>query len=338
MRRILQIDGGGIRGIIPATILAHLETQLCKPLAQCFDLITGTSTGAIIGGAIAAGVPAQEIANIYLDKGKHLFTRRSRLNPRNWVCSKYDRNRFLAALNQTQGRHKTTEQRLSLKHIHLADLHTRFMATAFNLVSQRTHFIKSWHERDSQLPLIEVIAWSALSALHYFDRIAVADYQWTHYRPNNLDPSIQNAQGAIFQDGGQGAHNNTLGYILVQILAEGWTQEDEIYILSLGTGHVDPAISYAQANKLSCLKQLLLYLRDALFYGGQARKESIMDQVLATRYVSGVHPKMHFKRIDQEISKRENQLDSVHYIKKFEDYGHALCENIEPIDLEILRR
>ena len=54
MKKILQIDGGGIRGIIPAVILSYLEEKCGKPLCQCFDLITGTSTGAIIGGAIAA--------------------------------------------------------------------------------------------------------------------------------------------------------------------------------------------------------------------------------------------------------------------------------------------
>ena len=66
MKRILQIDGGGIMGVIPSTVLASLEEKLSnKPLCKCFDLITGTSTGAIIGGAIAAGVPAKEIASIY---------------------------------------------------------------------------------------------------------------------------------------------------------------------------------------------------------------------------------------------------------------------------------
>lgn len=53
--RILSIDGGGIRGIIPLTILSHLEEDTKKPIAQLFDVITGTSTGGII--ALGLNVP-----------------------------------------------------------------------------------------------------------------------------------------------------------------------------------------------------------------------------------------------------------------------------------------
>ena len=46
--RILSIDGGGIRGLIPAIVLAELETRVGKPTSSMFDLIVGTSTGGII--------------------------------------------------------------------------------------------------------------------------------------------------------------------------------------------------------------------------------------------------------------------------------------------------
>ena len=101
---------------------------------------------------------------------------------------------------------------------------------------------------------------------------------------------------------------------------------------------MDPAVSFAQANQFSCLKQLWLYFTEALFDGGQARKESIMDQVLATRYVSSTHPKIHFKRIDREISKRENKLDAIGYMEHFKHYGLELCEKLDSIDLEILQK
>jgi uncharacterized protein len=44
--RILAIDGGGIRGIIPAMLLAHIESLTARPTARLFDLVAGTSTGA----------------------------------------------------------------------------------------------------------------------------------------------------------------------------------------------------------------------------------------------------------------------------------------------------
>src|SRR3954463_12173122 len=74
MKRILSIDGGGIRGIIPASTLVALEQQLGKPVRECFDFLAGTSTGALIAAAAAAGVPATRILDIYIQRAGEVFT------------------------------------------------------------------------------------------------------------------------------------------------------------------------------------------------------------------------------------------------------------------------
>jgi uncharacterized protein len=74
MKKILSIDGGGIRGIIPACTLIALEQQLGKPVRECFDFAAGTSTGALIAAAAAAGVPAARILEIYTTRSKEIFT------------------------------------------------------------------------------------------------------------------------------------------------------------------------------------------------------------------------------------------------------------------------
>jgi patatin-like phospholipase/acyl hydrolase len=74
MKRILSIDGGGIRGIIPASTLVALEQQLGKPVRECFDFLAGTSTGALIAAAAAAGVPATRILEIYVQRAGEIFT------------------------------------------------------------------------------------------------------------------------------------------------------------------------------------------------------------------------------------------------------------------------
>ncbi len=51
-RRVLSIDGGGIRGIMPAMVIAHLEKQFGKPACELFDLIVGTSTVAFCAGPL----------------------------------------------------------------------------------------------------------------------------------------------------------------------------------------------------------------------------------------------------------------------------------------------
>lgn len=73
--RILSIDGGGIRGILPLAALARLERDNLQgeSIANYFDLIAGTSTGGIIALGFASGLTAQEILGIYLDRGCEVF-------------------------------------------------------------------------------------------------------------------------------------------------------------------------------------------------------------------------------------------------------------------------
>ncbi|MER2133923.1 MAG: patatin-like phospholipase family protein [Arthrobacter sp.] len=79
MIRVLSIDGGGIRGIMPATWLMALEEQTGKPVAELFDLVVGTSTGGILAlgltSASADGKPhsAAELRSLYVDHGAEIF-------------------------------------------------------------------------------------------------------------------------------------------------------------------------------------------------------------------------------------------------------------------------
>ena len=75
MRRILAIDGGGVRGVIPATLLAALERQTGRPTRESFDFVAGTSTGAVLAAGIAAGIPAARMARLYGDRGREIFRR-----------------------------------------------------------------------------------------------------------------------------------------------------------------------------------------------------------------------------------------------------------------------
>lgn len=71
--KILSIDGGGIRGIYSAHILKRIEDEFNIKLKDHFDLIAGTSTGAIIAGAVACGIDIGEVVNLYKDKGKDIL-------------------------------------------------------------------------------------------------------------------------------------------------------------------------------------------------------------------------------------------------------------------------
>jgi predicted acylesterase/phospholipase RssA len=72
-RRILSIDGGGIKGVFPASFLATVEDQAGEPLGRYFDLIAGTSTGGIIALGLGLGIPAKTIRDLYLELGPSIF-------------------------------------------------------------------------------------------------------------------------------------------------------------------------------------------------------------------------------------------------------------------------
>jgi uncharacterized protein len=73
-RYLLSIDSGGIRGIIPAVALVKLEQTTGKLTRDIFSFVAGTSTGAILASAIAAGVPAAKILDFYTNRTRDVFT------------------------------------------------------------------------------------------------------------------------------------------------------------------------------------------------------------------------------------------------------------------------
>jgi hypothetical protein len=79
--RILSIDGGGICGILPASVLAELEARYLngQSIGEYFDLIAGTSTGGIIALGLARGLTAAAVRDVYVDRGGLIFPPVSRI-------------------------------------------------------------------------------------------------------------------------------------------------------------------------------------------------------------------------------------------------------------------
>src|SRR5512132_4437311 len=75
--RVLSIDGGGIRGLIPAVVLTEIEKRSGKRIWELFDLIAGTSTGGILACALCAPdpLPAEELVKLYEEEGPDIFSR-----------------------------------------------------------------------------------------------------------------------------------------------------------------------------------------------------------------------------------------------------------------------
>src|SRR5919107_900875 len=75
--KVLAIDGGGIRGLIPALVLAEIERRTERRIADLVDMVAGTSTGGILACALGKPdpLPAAEIASLYVEEGPKIFDR-----------------------------------------------------------------------------------------------------------------------------------------------------------------------------------------------------------------------------------------------------------------------
>lgn len=110
-KKLLALDGGGIRGVLTIEILAKIETLLQEQhdnqslrLGDYFDYIAGTSTGAILAAGLASGMRVSEIRDIYQNHGKQMFRRAS---PWRRVWYKYYSRDLQKLMQETFGANTT---------------------------------------------------------------------------------------------------------------------------------------------------------------------------------------------------------------------------------------
>lgn len=103
--RILALDGGGIRGTFTASVLAKWNDMLKKGgganLISHFDLVAGTSTGAILAIGLCLGIKPDEILKFYKDKGPQIFPKDRKL--RHWLRSKHESSTLRDLLQNVYG-------------------------------------------------------------------------------------------------------------------------------------------------------------------------------------------------------------------------------------------
>jgi predicted patatin/cPLA2 family phospholipase len=111
-RKILALDGGGIRGMMTVEVLAQIEALLRKKLARgpdfvladYFDFVAGTSTGAIIAACISIGMKVSDIRTFYISSGEQMFDKASLLKRFRY---KYEDEKLAAKMQEVFGRDTT---------------------------------------------------------------------------------------------------------------------------------------------------------------------------------------------------------------------------------------
>lgn len=156
--RILSLDGGGIRGLLSAVWMRELERALGRPLGECFDLIAGTSTGAIQACALAAGLSAERLAELYLSDSEAIFPglisrvlARMRRSVGGMIDGpKYD-GRGMDRILRQEFRHPPQGPDLLL-----GDLATPVMVLSYDVSARDAVVFKSFRARHAQLPVWRV--------------------------------------------------------------------------------------------------------------------------------------------------------------------------------------
>lgn len=229
--KILSIDGGGIRGVFPAMILANLEAELKAKgvekwqVYQNFELICGTSTGGIMAIALALGIPAKEIYELYLDNAKVIFGNKKGFLKR-FKYSAHKRDELERLIKEKYQKYHDGEDG---KDPRLKHCKTHVAIPIYDLMEGRPSVLKSkYHEafvRDYHIPAYQA-ALATSAAPTYFD-----PYSSTYIDLNGLEKPFQNKI-----DGGVFANNPTLNGIVEAQKAFNLELED-ISVLSIGTGH-----------------------------------------------------------------------------------------------------
>jgi patatin-like phospholipase/acyl hydrolase len=225
---VLSIDGGGIRGIIPATVLAELERLTGRPTAELFDLVAGTSTGGILALALTAPgedrrprFTARELIDLYAVEGPRIFARsllRRLETADGHIDERYSAQGLDRALRRYFGDLRLSQ---SLRPV---------LVTGYSLEERRPFFFKS--ERARRDPRDDHPTWVAARA--------------TAAAPSYFEPQpVAGDAGEVgVVDGGVCVVNPAMS-----AYAEAWRDgARDVLVVSLGTGQQTRAIHLRDAR------------------------------------------------------------------------------------------
>jgi hypothetical protein len=225
--RVLAVDGGGIRGLIAARVVARLEELISadagkeRRIADCFHMVAGTSTGGLIGIGLTAPHPdrpdhprlsGSDLVDLYLSEGPWIFGDRvNKLRSLGgWIAPKHTPKRLEEALRRRFGE------------VRLRDALRELVVTSYDMTEPGPHFFKRWRARetpDRDASLVDV-GMATSAAPTYF-------------------PS-RGLEGRALVDGGVFASNPAVAAVVEALKRRDTDPHDllpsELLVVSLGTG------------------------------------------------------------------------------------------------------
>jgi uncharacterized protein len=231
--KILAIDGGGIRGIIPAIILAEIERRAGQPIVRLFDLIAGSSTGSIL--AVGLAVPdsqnnprysAEEMARFYEEEGSTIFSRsrwRAIQSFNNITTVKYPSDGIDSVLDKVFG------------DLNLSDALGNILITSYEIQRRQPWFFRSRRAKVS-----------SRCDFKMRDVVRASTAAPTYFEPAQVFHAEADDDYFALIDGSMQANNPALcAYVDVRHKNP---DAEEYVVLSLGTGDATKPIGFEEAR------------------------------------------------------------------------------------------
>lgn len=288
-RRLLALDGGGIRGVLTLQVLVRMEEILRERsgqgedfrLCHFFDYIGGTSTGAIIAAGLARGMSAKELSDFYMEAGPAMFDKSFILFRLRHL---YESQPLKEKLQQTFGK-KTTLFPEHLKSLLLVV--TRNVTTDSPWPVSSNPFAKynlpGRADCNLCIPLWQLVRASTAAPIYFAPEVI----QWDAKNPSKT---------FVFEDGGLTPYNNP-AFLLARMATLpqynlGWAEgERNLLVMSVGTGSAPKVDAEVYSSGKSAFTNLANFPA-ALMYGAQ------VDQDINCRTVGRC---LHGAPIDREL-------------------------------------
>ena len=355
-KKILALDGGGIRGMITVEILAGIEEMLRNALgredfvlADYFDYVAGTSTGAIIATCVSLGMPVAKIREFYINSGKEMFDKAFILKRFRY---KYEDEKLSDMLREVVGG-DTTFGSDKLKTLLLIVMRNATTDSPWPLSNNPRAKYNDSNRKDCNLnlPLWQLVRASTAAPVYFPPEVVKLD-----------------RREFIFVDGGVTTYNNPAFMAFLMATLEPYnmqwpTGEDKMLIVSVGTGTSAKAnedlgpdemnLFYNAASIPSALMFAALNEQDFLCRAfGKCLSGDIMDREVGSMIgKKGPLPEKLFTymRYNAELTaeglaalgladinpQNVQKLDSVEHITDLQRIGRAVAET--KLDIEHFR-
>lgn len=296
--KILSLDGGGVRGYLTAMILENIEKQLNnrddsnRPLGEYFDLIAGTSTGAIIGGLLSIGKSAKDVKNIYENDIKEIFSSEmKRAKIKTFFYTKYKKDKLKEKANEY------------FQDLTFLDVKTHLLVTSVDITTMTPRFYKSAYHKKN-IPRADELLSSAI----------LASASAPAYFP--VEENLKYSSNLI--DGGIVANNPSLVALIDSFDFEEHLNKDDIVLLSIGTGKAseipyeieqlkDTTIKWLRQNGSLPLIEIIMNSQSVL---AEFQTSFLMEKLVCKEQYKRINPSLGVK-IELDDAQRIDILKNI---------------------------